>query len=141
MGGYPKQKQYQYNPDGSFVRDYESKSKVCDEYGLKKGNFYNSLNYRKLSDGTYIVPKRVGRQAIVKIHKIENCKFCNTNTTKRSKPVEVYNLLGEKLAEFTNIGIMEKMTNLDGATIHNQANSKHKSLPKQTNSLIFKYKQ
>lgn len=140
MGGLAKQKQYQYSKDGKFLKEYESLSSVNEKYKLTKGNFYSGRNYRRMDDNTWICSERLGRNAIIKLERIYNCPFCSKkDRSSMKKPLEVYNLLGEKIAEFSSGYIFNKMTGLPLGTISNRANSKKKQIRRE-NNLIIKFK-
>lgn len=141
MGGRLKQKQYQYSKEGKFLREFESLSEVVGYYNLKKGLFYqNEDKVKRMDDNTWICQNRIGREAIVKLEKIYNCPYC-TSDWSTQKPIEIYNLLGKKLAEFNSFATFEKMTGIPRTTALCRANSGNKTLPKtKENTLVIKYK-
>lgn len=139
MAGREKQKQYQYSKEGKFLKEYESLAKVLEKYNKSKGNFYGEKSYRLMEDETIICQNRPGREAIKRIYRIENCPFCNT-LNKNSKIIEVYNLLGRKIAEFESLELVCKMTGVDQSTVFSRATKGNKTLTKNGNDLIYKYK-
>ena len=138
--GKEKKSIYQYSEDGKFLQQYESQTEVLNKYKMTKGNLFGqgkyAKNYRKLNDNTYISPERLGRDKIRLIVRIDNCPFCNIQY-KNSKKVEVYNLLGEKIAEFKNPTVLEKLTGKDTTTTLHRA-TRHSETTKD--NLIYKYK-
>lgn len=139
MGGRAKEKCYQYNKEGKFLKEWESQSSLVNSYNITKGNFYNTKGYKVLSDNTYVFPNRSSKRNIARIHKIENCKFCNIKPDSRQRVVEVYNLLNEKIAEFTSLAALEKLTGIPRATALQNATGEHKRV-REGNNLIFKFK-
>lgn len=132
-----KQKVYQYDSNGKYLRSYESRTELQEKYNLTKDALIVSRNgYKKLEDGTYVAFFRIGKDELLKRLKIENCPFCTTGGLKR-KPVEVFNLLGEKIAEFTSIAVAAKMLNLKISTIKSRAKGQFRNV---SGNLIFKYK-
>tara|TARA_R110000868_G_scaffold177798_3_gene416923 strand:+ start:3714 stop:4136 length:423 start_codon:yes stop_codon:yes gene_type:complete len=139
MSGRPKQKQYQYSKEGKFLKEYDSLTNAENAYKLTKGNFYSGKEYRLMPDETFICNRRVGRDAIIKFYRIEKCPFCKKND-KRSKTIEVFNLLGEKLAEFNSLATLGKMTGKNIVTIFSRTSTGNKYLSKNGDDLIYKYK-
>jgi hypothetical protein len=138
MSGLPKQKQYQYSAEGKFLREFDSLTEVIKQYNFTKGNFYGGKDYKLMSDGTYISHYRIGREKLKKQIRINNCKYCNVEYST-SKGIEVYNLKNEKIAEFRNLAIAIKLTNISASTIVHSASRNSKGCH-TTNNLTFKYK-
>lgn len=138
MSGKPKQKQYQYSSEGKFIKEFTSLSEVFEKYNLKKGNFYGGKDYRLMPDNTYISHYRIGREKLKKQVRIDTCAYCNIEYST-SKKIEVYNLKKEKIAEFRNLAIATKLTNLSASTIIQSA-LRNSTICHTTNNLTFKYK-
>lgn len=138
MAGLPKQKQYQYSKEGKFIKEFESLTEVVEKYGKTKGKFYTTGLQKRMNDGTWICQTRVGKKEIMKLEKIYNCPFCIEGNYHK-KPIEVYNLVGEKIAEFNSASTFEKMTGISRTTAQAKAAYGNKTLPK-SNNLIIKYK-
>ena len=138
--GREKKPIYQYSEDGKFLQEYESITQLREKYKITKGNMFGQgeyeRNYRKLPDGTYISTERLGRDGVKKIVRIDSCEFCTTKY-KTSKIVEVYNLLGEKLAEFNSLATLCKMTNKPQATLFHRGKNQSKTT---ADNLIYKFK-
>lgn len=139
MSGRPKQEVFQYDADGKYIRKYNSQSEVREKYfsdDLGKRPLFNVVTpYQEMPDGTYIAPYRIGRDKLREAIRLYNCPYCKKHVAHR--PVYVYNLIGEKIAEFSNIRVASLMTGIDYATItHRVKNGKH-----HTDNLLFTYEQ
>ena len=142
MAVLPKQKIYQYDTNGKFLKTYESKSELLKSYSMTKGNLFGGKEYRRLPDNTYVTFKRIGRDRIVNLVRIDNCPYCH-KSDPRSRTVEVYNLRNEKIAEFDSISTCAKMTGFNHSIILRQCNNpktSHFRKTAPTGNLIFKFK-
>ena len=102
-----------------------------------------SNSYFKTPANTFVANYRIGKDKLLKQERINNCPFCNYKGQVQEKPFEVFNLKGEKIAEFKNAFIASKMLNISQKTIWTRLNystSKIKETPNRDN-LEFKYKQ
>lgn len=114
MSGRLKQKVYEYDLKGKFIRDYESVNDYRklyfpnDSINSKRPIFnYTELDIKyNIYDDTIIFLTRPGRKTIQLIVAIDNSKYCNTI---KGKPVEVLNLKDEIVAEFANRDVLLKM--------------------------------
>jgi len=136
--GREKTKMYQYNSNGKYLRSYESQSEVRQKYFSKdigkRPLLLEGYRYGLLPDNTYISNYRIGRDKLLKQEKIRNCPFCHKD--KRSRKFSVYNLIGEKIAEFSSQLVATKLLNIPQTTISYRLN--HNSFSSNDN-LIFKY--
>ena len=146
MAGRPMIKCFEYNSNLEYVREYESVQSVRDVYFPNDiGNrplFHKQKDYFKSKDGNFIANYRIGREALRKAERVRNCKFCKTNGNIKEKEVEVFNLLGIKVAEFKSAHIASLMTGISQKTVWarlNYSTSKFNVTPNRDN-LEFKYK-
>lgn len=145
--GREKKPLYLYDNDGYFIKEYESQSDFMREYYpndingrplfVPTKNKYSRGNYGYdlLKDGNFICKTRLGREKLRKYEFIVNSIYCKN---LKSEPIEVFNLAGDKIAEFINYNLASKMLNIDASTIWKQVNYKTDSKTKR--DLIFKLK-
>ena len=131
MSGRPKQKTFQYDKEGKFIRAYECLADVRKRYYYNDGGvrpMFVNKDYELLPDNTYLVKERIGRKGITLLDKIINSKY----TFKNKKLVSLINVKNEEIAIFANIHIAHRLTQIPYSTIYNQLNesknSKHLDL-------------
>lgn len=150
MSGRPKQKRYEYNQEGKFIREYECENDIRKEYYSQdkgkrplfgttrtnyKGKTYSyTYLYHILKNNNIIVKERIGRIGIKNLLRHINNDFVNISNKKK---INVINLDNEIIASFVNINIASKMTNIPLSTIHSQL-TKSKGFSTDR-GLIFKY--
>ena len=144
MAGKQKVKLYQYSDKGIYLQEFESLTQVRKVYynDTKYPMFVNEGNktrhivrdYHKLPDNTYIAKYKIGRDKLLKLLKIDSAPY--TRVDPRSKIVEVYNLLGKKIANFASITIASGMSNIDQTTLQHRCERKSEG----RDGLIYKYK-
>lgn len=146
-GGWEKQKVYLYANDGKYLRQYNSRSEFLKDYFpddigkrplfvSERVNDRPSFGYELLPDNTFICKSRLGKEFLRKHEYIVNSIFCNN--IKNSKPVECFNLAGEKIAEFLNTRVLENLTKISRHRVYHSCSTNHKKVTK--NELLFKYK-
>jgi hypothetical protein len=145
-----KIKVYQYDKQGKYLRTYDSMREVTMKYfnnphyplfenKIHIGGEIKKRIYDILPDDTYVVKKRIGRDKLLMEVKIDNDIYCKTY--KADKPVEVFNLLGQKVAEFANIRVAESLTNIDRSTLDSRLKSVNKKVNKlNSDHLEYRYK-
>lgn len=149
MSGRAKQPTYQYSAEGKFLKKWECQADVRAYYfkgdvGKRPFYFNNKTqkydaNYQKLPDGTYISNYRIGRNNLLKQLRVDNCKFCKHNIRERG--IEVFNLLNEKVAEFSSLKTANLLTGIDEAIIYSRCKNKPGVRFKPNfDNLIFKFK-
>lgn len=145
MSGRPKQKRYQYDRNGRFIREFESESDCRREYYSNITGKYPMFNrngvkfdreYHILPDDTFLFKERVGRVGVRDLkRRLDSKEFLNINF--KEPRIKCLNLDNKVVATFANINIAHKMTNIPIGTIW------HSLKARQTNSssrnLIFKY--
>ena len=145
MSGRLKQKVYEYSTLGKYIRDYESISEYRDIYfsqdiGKRPIFQHNELGIDyHIFDEIIILKERPGREIIKLLYFIHNSKYCNTGV---DRPVQVFNLKNELIAEFKNTVLLLKlMPDLNKVTLSNQLNRKTNNPHKSRKlGLTFKYK-
>lgn len=102
MSGRPKLKLYHYDNEYKYIKTFETQMQVFNEYfDGKKGQLFNNPDFRKLPDGTFVSPYRVGRDKLRKVIKIANDPLCAKNA--KDKPIIFYNRKMEQIASFNCI--------------------------------------
>ena len=137
---------YLYNDKYEYIKKYESKTEFCKEYFPTDDSIRplfevhgqysrGSFGYQLLKDGYFICNFRAGKEYLRKseiIVKSIYCKYLDET------PIECFNLVGDKIAEFLNLHIATNITNIPKQTIWHQLN---KTVLQTTKSgLVFKYK-
>lgn len=144
MAGREKIKVYQFDLKNRKQKTWDCMQEVKDFYynGRKYPMFVINPDYHKLPDGTYVTKKKFNRKELESlIKKTESVYVCLLKENKKTQnnELEVFNLNNEKIAEFKNIKIAAKLTNVPYGTIQSQL---HKAKGKKTHpsELIFKFK-
>lgn len=99
---------YEYDLEGVYIRRYSSIAELRKKYypddngnrplfiknikGVDYEIFYNTICFKQ----------RVFRDDVVYYVKMINSKLCNLRNPKDDRPVEMFNIKGEKIAEFIN---------------------------------------
>lgn len=147
MSGRPKQKSYQYDSNGKFIREFESIKEVQNIFypntkGIKNVflNYTGNRKYEResilLTSGDLLTKTRIGRDAVKK--EIKKIKSPFTNVSNSEKVIEVYNLDNQKIAEFKGFYVLTKMIKtISPATIYNQLKRNNSYV---LGDLLFKYK-
>lgn len=149
MSGRAKQPTYQYSAEGKFLKKWESQADVRAYYfksdTSKRPFYYNSkegkynAQYQQLPDGTYISNYKIGRDNLLKQLRVDNCIFCKHDV--REKVIEVFNLLNEKVAEFSSLKVANLLTGVDEATLHSRCkNQPGVRFKPNSDNLIYKFK-
>lgn len=141
--GKEKQPQYQYDTkenDYKYLRKFDSLSEVFKVFGKTKGNFYEGREYRVMENGTIVSNYRIGRDKLRKLERIRNCKLCTKNEPN-SKEIEVFNLRGEKVAEFKSLTHAELISGVSSTTIYSQCKNKSNTCWTRGDiNLLFRFK-
>ncbi len=142
--GREKQKLFLYDKNGKYLKSYESQQDLRNEYFPSEENkrpLFNSkkwkhFKYDVLPDGCFYSNYRIGRENLLKFERISNSKYC-FNNAKHDKPVEVFNLLHEKIGEFKSSYFAHLLTGETLVTIYRDCKT-GKGEPKS--HYYFKYK-
>lgn len=120
--GLEKINLYQYDKKGKFLQKYNSQQELRNKYypnDKSKRPLLRSkrakFNYDILPDGTFYSNEKIGRK-IVTFEKIINSKFV-TNQVQSNIPIDVFNIIGEKIATFQNHYIASLLTNISYGVI------------------------
>ena len=142
--GREKQRLFLYDSNGKYLRQYNSHSELRNDYFPNEENkrpLFNSkkwkhFKYDVLEDGCFYSNYRIGRENLLKFERITNSKFC-FNNAKHDKPVEVFNLMHEKIGEFKSLYFAHLLTGEPLSNIHRDCKN-CKGQPKS--DYYFKYK-
>ncbi len=110
MAGRPKEKVHIYSLDCAYIRTFDCINDFRKHYWpedigkrplfLKKEN---GCEYEIIDEAEIIALKcRPGREAIRLIIAIDSSEYCKPQDSNNPKPVQVYNLRGDLLAEFAS---------------------------------------
>jgi len=148
MSGRPKQKCYQYDSSGKFIKVYDSNAEVLGKYFSHiKGkrplfiSYTKEKIYRKdyivLPDNTFLTKARIGREGIRDIKKRIGNPFLKPSNTV----IDVYNLDNELVASFNGLNIASNLCNIPKGTIYSQlTKSVNKAAESNSSGLLFKYR-
>jgi hypothetical protein len=134
-----KEKVYQYDKNGKFIKEWESQTEVRNKYYSdaigkypifrkdSKGSKITSKNISILPDETLISSERIGRIGVMEFLKRYNNPYINRSirSGKYAKSrINVYDLDNNKIAEFKDIDIASKITGEPYNTIYNRVSTK-----------------
>ena len=152
MSGRPRHEIYEYSFEGKYLGNYSSIAEARrkfypEDIGTRPMFVKRVLNheYEITPENTILFKERVYRDDIVFLVKIVHCKYCNYNKNVHSdKPVQVYNIKGELLAEFANITIAQlMMPHIPAGTVYSQVCTS-KGVKRHSHAeenLIFKFRE
>jgi hypothetical protein len=133
-----KEKVYQYDQEGKFIKEWSSQSSVrAYYYSDKRGKYPIFRNDLKgaarlrsglsfLPDGTIVTRKKIGKTGVMIYMRRYNNPYverCLRHSEHVDSIIEVYNLDNEKIAEFKDVDIASKMTGRSYSSIHSKVNS------------------
>lgn len=145
MAGKPKIKCYEYDSNYKYLGEYESVQEVRNKYfsnDLGKRKIFESGkdDYYKLDNGNFIANYRITGKVLKKLEKIKNCIYCNDDKRLENKEIEVFNLKGEKIAEFKNMDITCKILKINQSTLWSRLHDVSTKNKPNKDNLEFKYK-
>lgn len=145
MSGRLKQKVYEYDLTGKFIKEYESIREYCrifypEDKSLRPIFVYNELGFKyNIFYNSIIFLERPGKKNIQLIISIHNSPFCNSLI---GNPVEVLNYKNEIIAEFSNRDLLLKlMPSISSATLSKHLQGKSSGNSKGKTGLKFRFKQ
>ena len=156
MAGKIKKKVFVYTKFGYFIQEFESQLDFLKFYydNNNRGlvfkysqkfetidNILETIRYG-IFDEFFAFEKRMNRKDILFLQEIHNSEFCK-KIDLRKKEIEVFNLCGEKIAEFKSLRLLSKMLpHIPISTIWGHLNEKNKGIKRFTTDceLFFKYK-
>lgn len=134
-----KQKVYQYNSNGKFLKEFESQSEVRKIYFSEvkgKRPIMRNGKYEILPDNTVISHLRLGREIVKNIIKYNNNPYLNIGY--KNDPIKVLNLNKKVIARFASINIASKLTNISMNTIYSQVYQNKTNNIKNKTGLFFR---
>lgn len=144
MSGKIKQKVYQYDLEGKFIKTFESikELQITLFPGVKgiKNPFLSYNNGKKyvksqvLINNNILSLNKIGKSQVIKEFKKVNSPYISS--VKDNKTVQCLNLNNEIIAEFKNAHFASLLTGIDRTTIFHQLKSGKFS----KKDLFFKYK-
>ena len=113
MSGRPKKEVYEYTTEGVYIRTYKSIAEAREfHYPEDLGSrpiFVKKINgndFHVTKSNTILITKKIYKNNIIKSYKIWKSKLCNFyNSSNSNKIVQMFNLKGELLTEFSNMAI------------------------------------
>jgi len=158
MAGREKKQIYVYSlKDGSFVESFETQTECLKKHFPKdiskrpllihSFRIATSKNKEKqtikfgINENFMFFEERIYRDDVVFLFRIYNSEYCKKE--KESKEIEVFNLLGEKIAEFKNLRLLTKlMPFVNASKLTRKLNGISKNVNRHNRlGLFFKYKQ
>ena len=144
MSGRPKQKVYQYDSKGKYIKTWESRRSVVRAYypndkGVRPLLARNSTELLK-KDDTVISLSKIGRTGTLEFLKRKNNPYVDRPAgggAISGKELEIYNLDNEKIAAFKDWDIAAKIMKMDKGILYNKV---QKASGFDSNGLLFKLK-
>lgn len=148
MAGRAPHKVFEYDLEGNYIQSYDNIHLVRakyypDDLGTRPIFVKQELgeDYHITAIGTILVKNRIGRDNIKFLLRRVQSEYSYLSLWE-DRPVEVYNIRGEKLAEFPNALVCAKlMPYIDYGTIMRHLRSPRKSRYYKGLDLTFKYKE
>ena len=120
MSGKPPMKIYEYDNKGCFIRQFETladarKYHYSDDKGLRpvfasKKNILFGFKIHVTPSDTILINGRPGKSKIHLMYRIYKSNLCNISESKfKDKPIIMYNLKDEVIAEFANVKIAKEI--------------------------------
>lgn len=139
---------FEYNLEGKYIRRWNSENDFRNNYYSddlgKRPIFVDEIKgfkYHITHNETIALLERPGRDFIKLMVRIYKSDLCNFYENKGSeKPIQMFNLKDELLAEFGSIVIAEKLTNIPRETIGSQLKRGNKKTKGLTGDFYFEYK-
>tara|TARA_R110000744_G_scaffold344063_3_gene449310 strand:+ start:92 stop:529 length:438 start_codon:yes stop_codon:yes gene_type:complete len=144
MSGRPKQKVYQYDSKGKYIKTWDCKRDVIREYypndkGLRPLLSRNPTETLK-RDSTVISLSKIGRIGTLEFLKRKNNPYVDRSAgggAVSDKGVEVYNLDNDMIASFKDWDIASKMMKIGKGSLWGKI---QETSGFDTNGLLFKLK-
>lgn len=146
--GRPKKEIFEYDFKGKYLRKWEAENDFRKNYYTedigKRPLFVDNVkgvDYHITHNNTIALTERPGREFIKLIIKIHNSDLCNFKNNEGSKkPVQMFNLKDELLAEFSSLRVAEYLLKIPVGTIRAQLNRKTKKTKSLVGDYYFEYK-
>lgn len=148
MSGRPAQKIYEYNFSGEYLRSYNSIQEARQKYysddtGQRPIFVKKELGeeYHITFEDTILLKNRIGRDNIKYLLNVVQSEYYNLSTPE-DRPIQVFNIMGELLAEFPSAYIATKMMPHLSHLIYTQLRvTGRERRSKRGSDLTFKYKE
>lgn len=146
--GRPNKFVFEYDFNGKYLRKWNSESDFRKHYYTddlgKRPLFKESIRgiyYHITHNDTIALIERPGRDFILFMLRVHNSLLCNFNNNEySSRPIQMFNLKDELLAEFSNFRIAEYLLNIPRGTIYSQLQRGSKKTKGLTSDYYFEYK-
>ncbi|MCE4064318.1 hypothetical protein LXM63_04375 [Chryseobacterium gleum] len=146
--GRPNKYVFEYDFNGKYIRKWNSESDFRKHYYTedigKRPLFIDSVNgihYHITHHDTIALVERPGRDFILFMLRVHNSPLCNfKNNEGSSRPIQMFNLKDELLAEFSSLRIAEYLLNIPRGTISAQLNRGIKKAKGLKGDYYFEYK-
>lgn len=146
--GRPNKEVFEYDFKGKYIRKWDTENEFRRNYYTedvgRRPIFVDSIKnieYHITHNSTIAFTERPGRDFIkilLRIHNSDLCNFKNNDGSKR--PIQMFNLKDELLAEFSSIVIAEKLTTINRFTIEGQLKRGDKKTKGLVGDYYFEYK-
>lgn len=130
MAGRTMKEVFEYTTEGVYIRSFKSIAEAREfHYPEDLGNrpiFVKKINgndFHVTKSDTILITKKIYRQNIIKSYRIWKSKLCNFSlSAHKNKPILMFNLKGEKLAEFANMVVARALLGPEysSSTIYSQ---------------------
>lgn len=126
--GRPKKFVFEYDLKGKYLRKWDSENDFRKHYYTedlgKRPLFVDEVKgicYHVTHNDTIALIERPGRDFILFMLRVHNSVLCNFKKNKgSSRPIQMFNLKDELLAEFSSLRIAEHLLNISRETISDQ---------------------
>ena len=129
MSGRPPLKVYEYDSKGCFIRQHETladarKYHYPNDKGLRplfggKKNVIFGFKVHITPSNTILIVGSPGKSKVYLMYRIYKSNLCNISESKfKDKPIVMYNLKDEVIAEFANVKIAKEI--LDNSKYQHQ---------------------
>lgn len=148
MSGRAPHKMYEYDFEGNYLQSYANiqqarKKYYADDIGQRPIFVNKELgeDYHITFNSTILLKNRIGRENIVFLLRRVQSEYSYLSEWE-NKPVEVYNIRGEKLAEFPNaLTASRLMPHISYDLIRKHLRSPRRARYHKSLDLTFKYKE
>jgi hypothetical protein len=145
MAGREKIPCFQYSINGEYIKKYNSISEFRDEYFSEQDGkqplFHKGQEMYIMPDETVVCKHRIGRENVKKLVKISTNKLIAPYESKTAKkPIELFNIVGEKIAEFENIRTMSILMDITKNTAYSMMRERKGNMPSNELGVTAKFK-
>ncbi|MGH1520568.1 hypothetical protein [Chryseobacterium sp. JK1] len=146
--GRPNKNVFEYDFNGKYLRKWTSENDFRKHYYTEdKGNrplFVDDIKgiyYHITHNDTIALIERPGRDFILYMLRVHNSELCNFKKNEGYyKPIQMFNLKDELLAEFSSLRIAEYLLKISRVSISNQLKRGDRKTRGLTGDYYFQYK-